>query len=240
MAASASRQYREAQLISAVAAILDAGRPTYFRREGMLRHNLRSGRCLEGWTWRKADDYAAHILVLAFLELRAIRPSWDEGQPEYTRTRGSGRVFCANADCQRVIDRDVDQVARYCSEECRLRAKSKRGYDMHRAVRVNYARAQRVALRAIAEPRQCEWCAREFLPLDYTGKKPQRFCSLTCRSRYASSWSAEWRKNGPGPKPNGHAKPNGKANGHAPGDGRKSEGYREDIGRGGFSRHGLP
>jgi hypothetical protein len=145
---------------------------------------------------------------LAFLELQAIRPTWDEGQPEFTRTRGSGRVFCANEDCQQAIGRDCDQLARYCSEVCRLRAKSKRGYWDHQRQAIIRAQAQRDAARAAATPRNCELCGREFQPLDDC-RRAQRFCSKTCRSRYASSWAATWRRNGPGPKPNG------KANGHS-------------------------
>ena len=199
------RQAHEAA-VEAAAAILLSGDPTVFRFEAELRHHLRSHWCLMGLRWQKADDKAVLIVDQALRRLNAVRPTWREGQYEFAR--GGGRLFCANIRCAQIITRVTDQATMYCSEVCRLRAKSMRGYWEEQAARVEYARARRKLMRAAAKPRNCEWCKSEFQPLDYTGKKPQRFCSSKCRSRYASSCSP-WRKNGQGPKPNGHLNGNG-------------------------------
>lgn len=180
-----------ASLATALARILIQGEPTRFRYEGACRHGLRSALCLQGLTWARADDLAAKVLSEALRSIGAHRPLWHEGQPEFTRI--GGRMFCANEACQKPIERESFQVLAYCSEQCRIRAKAKRAYGENAEERVAYAAAWRTAAREKAPVRSCDWCAREFAPLDYTGKKPQRFCSKTCRSRYASSCTAGWR-----------------------------------------------
>jgi hypothetical protein len=178
--------------VALFAKILDSGQPTRFRWEGSLRAGIRAFLVLHGDTWRTADDNAAQILKLAFWSLKVMRPSWHEGQTEWTRLDG-GRIYCANESCQKPIEGDSLQTRMYCCNECRQRAKSKRGYHEHAEENVIRARAARVAARALGETRVCEWCARQFQALDYAGKKPQRFCSRTCRSRFASSCAASWR-----------------------------------------------
>ena len=179
--------------VAAFARILDKGKPTRFRYEGAIRHGIRGYLVLQGETWRDADDNAQQVLKAAFWMLRIARPSWLEGQPESCRLPGDSRVFCANEACQKPIERETFQVQLYCCEECRTRAKSKRAYAERREENVAYAKAARVAARAIGEVRVCEWCARKFQALDYAGKKPQRFCGLKCRSAFASSCAASWR-----------------------------------------------
>ena len=192
-------------LVADVAARLETGSPTVFAFEGSTRHQLRSAWVLEGMKWSKADEKAEAVIMLAFRKLKAIRPTWLEGQSEFAR--GGGRLFCANTRCAQIITRHSDQATLYCSEVCRLRAKSFRGYWEEQAARIEYARKARRTIRTQAKPRICEWsdCGREFQPLDYTGKKPQRFCSQKCRSRYASSCSG-WRKDGAGPRSKGCVK----------------------------------
>jgi hypothetical protein len=173
--------------VAVFAKILDSGQPTRFRFEGAIRAGIRAYLVLCGDTWRDADDNAAQVVKAAFWKLRVARPSWLEGQPEWVRL--DGRVFCANEKCQKIIERDS---ALYCSEECRTRTKSRRGYAEHAEENVIRARAARATARALAEVRHCEWCGGEFKPLDDSRRK-QRFCGKTCRSRFASSCAASWR-----------------------------------------------
>lgn len=52
--------------------------------EGPLRHAIRSDLCLQGWRWQDADRMAREILIDAFHAVHAKRPSWNEGQREWT------------------------------------------------------------------------------------------------------------------------------------------------------------
>jgi hypothetical protein len=182
------------RLVVLTAKVLDQGEPTRFRHEADCRHGLRVYFLYQGRSWALSDHMAATIVRDALRILNVRRPSWFECQPGFTRTRGSGVLYCANESCGRPIERLSNQAhLAYCSEGCRLEAKNKRHYQEHQPARVSYAQERRDRLRAAAEPRICEWCGKSFLPLDYAGKKPQRFCSLPCRSRFASQWAASWR-----------------------------------------------
>jgi hypothetical protein len=179
--------------VAVFAKILDAGKPTRFRFEAAVRHGIRVYLILHGARWQEADDNAAQVIKAAFWKLRIHRPSWAEGQPQFTHNDG-GRVFCANEACQKLIERQSLKALLYCSDECRRRAKTTRFYADHAEECAANAKAARIAARAMGETRVCPWCNREFQALDYTGKKKQRFCSVKCGIRFASSCAASWRK----------------------------------------------
>ena len=73
------------QLAGTIRLAFEAGATaTLFGLEGPLRHGIRSDLCLQGWRWRDADAMARELLDMAFMVVRATRPSWNEGQPEWT------------------------------------------------------------------------------------------------------------------------------------------------------------
>lgn len=61
---------------------------TLFGLEGVLRHGLRAGMCRDGWGWSSADLMACDLLSEALKAARAVRPGWDEGQPEWAINTG--------------------------------------------------------------------------------------------------------------------------------------------------------
>lgn len=62
----------------------DAGAIAYLGGlEGPLRHGIRSDLCLYGWRWADADRVADVVVQGALRRVRAVRPSWYEGQPEW-------------------------------------------------------------------------------------------------------------------------------------------------------------
>lgn len=71
--------------------------PTVFGLEGPLRHALREAFCSQGWRWSDADDTARHLVETALFSLGAMRPSWNEGQPEWSIESGTliERTRCA-------------------------------------------------------------------------------------------------------------------------------------------------
>lgn len=83
--------------------------------EGPLRAGLRSDLCLQGWGWQSADLAARDVLEDAFRLAGAIRPTWNEGQPEWTIEAGTlvERTFCAN--CRKPLP---DGRPKFCSDLC--------------------------------------------------------------------------------------------------------------------------
>jgi hypothetical protein len=87
-----------------------------FGLEGPLRHGIRSDLCLQGWRWRDADDMARDLLEEAFRRVRAVRPSWNEGQPEWNVEAGTliERTRCAR--CHKPLP---EGRPKFCSAICR-------------------------------------------------------------------------------------------------------------------------
>jgi hypothetical protein len=173
------------RLARLAATVLDSGRP--FALEGWCRHILRVRFIHDGEPWAVADRLAETVVRRALDIIGARRPSWYEGQPEFTRTRGSGRLYCQNPECGKPIERvSTQNHLAYCSEACRLEAKTRRHYSEHRTDRVASAQARRDRRRAQAKPRVCARCGNTFQPLDVTGQPRQRFCGRFCGRRFAS------------------------------------------------------
>lgn len=88
-----------------------------FAFEGAFRHALRGMLCLEGWKWTDADTMAREILAEAFKVLRANRPSWNEGQREWTVEAGTliERERCARRGCGKPLP---EGHYKFCSFEC--------------------------------------------------------------------------------------------------------------------------
>ena len=60
----------------------DEGRVSAENRETARIRNL--ARCVIGWRWKDADAMAREMMDEAFRAVRATRPTWNEGQPEWT------------------------------------------------------------------------------------------------------------------------------------------------------------
>lgn len=76
-----------AQVIGLAFAAGETG--SLFGLEGPLRAGLRSDLCLAGWRWDDADAMARELLGEALRRARAVRPTWYEGQPEWTIRPGA-------------------------------------------------------------------------------------------------------------------------------------------------------
>ncbi|MBL3571951.1 hypothetical protein DSD19_05450 [Rhodovulum sp. BSW8] len=112
---------------------------TLFGLEGPLRHGIRSDLCLMGWTWESADLMARELLDEAFKRVRAVRPTWNEGQPEWVIEAGTliERTRCIN--CGKPLP---EGHHKYCGEIC---ADSKR----RRVARIKEASEDRAVVLAI-------------------------------------------------------------------------------------------
>lgn len=84
--------------------------------EGPLRARLRARFCLSGWPWPEADMLARDLLSEAFVAAGATdRPSWEEGQREWTVRPGTliERTRCANCHIKLPEGRP-----KFCSDLC--------------------------------------------------------------------------------------------------------------------------
>lgn len=83
--------------------------------EGPLRASIRSDLCLQGWRWKDADDLAKDVLAAAHRRVGAFRPSWNEGQLEWTIEAGSliERTRCVH--CQKPLP---EGHHKFCSNHC--------------------------------------------------------------------------------------------------------------------------
>lgn len=86
-----------------------------FGLEGPLRAGIRADLCRQGWRWIGADDMAREILAEAFRRVNAVRPSWEEGQNEWTVHAGTliQRECCAR--CYKPLP---EGRRKYCSHLC--------------------------------------------------------------------------------------------------------------------------
>lgn len=145
-----------------------------FEHEASCRHGLRQALCLDGHGWHEADAEAAAIVAEALLYMGAKRPSWLEGQPEYT---------LAPENCQRcgvALEAPGDRkLRRFCSEACSDAARTYRA-QFHSYVDMLTEKNSAYYVRKDAQPlRPCAWCGTWFRPAHGTAIA----CSPACRAR---------------------------------------------------------
>jgi hypothetical protein len=71
-------------IISRLSEVLKAGEPSHFAFEGVCRTGIRRGLVLKGWSWNQADAMAAELVNKALNIIGAKRPTWLEGQLDWT------------------------------------------------------------------------------------------------------------------------------------------------------------
>ncbi|HEU5018357.1 MAG TPA: hypothetical protein VFT69_10355 [Pseudolabrys sp.] len=183
-----SKERRRA-LIEAVADVLRKGEPTRFAFESACRHGLRSALCLSGWPWGLADVLAAHVVGRALDQLGAKRPTWIQGQPEYTQfgVTAIERIRCINCGARLPEDH-----RKFCSKFCGANYRERMARIDNRAA-VNARKRAWEAARAAQQPeRPCEECGSPFRPKNPRG----RFCSIRCRNIHNAQLAREtpWGK----------------------------------------------
>lgn len=174
---------RRRRLIEITAEILRQGFCSKFEQEGACRHGLRAGFCLDGWGWADADAAAADIVATALRFIGAQRPSWKEGQPEWTQDGFAPVEYTRCQHCHGKIPPDRGSrngPAKYCSDLCGQAAYARKAYRFEATVsRAEYLAelAARTAKTMRAE-KDCEHCGKVFRP-GYNISR-QRFCSRQC------------------------------------------------------------
>jgi hypothetical protein len=173
---------RRDTITSATITILEGWRSSKFEFEGACRHGVRAGLCLDGFSYHSADAWSEKIVAEALRRIGANRPTWGEGQPEWTQY---AYAPIEHVDCERCGKplTDAKPGQRFCSDVCRDAAKSLRHARLRRvtdaaeraAIAAASLRARRDATR-LHKTKVCESCGNVF----EGANRHARFCSLKC------------------------------------------------------------
>lgn len=106
---------RRSHIVRAIVSILANAEPTPFALEALCRHALRSRLCLRGWRWASADDMAASIVKDSLKRIGAQRPTWKQGQPEWTT---AGFAPIQRTRCVRCHTSLPEGHTKFCSQLC--------------------------------------------------------------------------------------------------------------------------
>lgn len=147
-------------------------RLTPFENEGAVRHGLRSAMCRQGHGWAAADSEAAGLIDAAFMRMGIKRPSWEQGQREYTIASENCNWCAGELDELQIMRRQ-----RFCSTVCAKSALQYRDWQttMHESTIGKIA--YRMIARSQNPARPCAHCGQSFHPWS-TGV--QRYCSISC------------------------------------------------------------
>lgn len=125
------RVSRRAIIVAAICQVIredwrEGRNPTLLNHEGALWAALRSGLCLEGLPWAEADHEARDMLQLAFAKTGAKRPTWQQGQREFTEAGviRETRLRCAQCDAPLEPEQKT-----FCSRRCADAHKARRYYQ---------------------------------------------------------------------------------------------------------------
>src|SRR5690606_21909300 len=155
--AGEQREHVERRVIQ----ILREGQSSPFEHEGTVRHGLRSSLCLTGVGWNTADREAANIVGAALSAIGAKRPSFEEGQRQYSTPLENCQWCGLELEKTHHAGR---RVAPYCDEICAGLALRNRDFSERVKSNLAYAAAVSVAARARVPKRDCEQCGKSFRP----------------------------------------------------------------------------
>lgn len=125
-------------MVVLVTRIVRQAEPTPFAAEASCRHGLRAGLCLRGWRWPLADAVAADLVAGALRRIGARRPTWKEGQPEWTQ---DGALPIERERCVRCRKPLPDGHWKFCGRVCS---------DAYHDARANAWRAAETLARRLA------------------------------------------------------------------------------------------
>lgn len=167
------------RLLDATIKIMKTRSWSKFEFEGACRSGIRAGLCLEGWRWPHADLQAVEIVETALNRIGAVRPRWDEGQPEYVIEGLVERTRCVH--CARAIPEERTRPnVKYCGGVCaKASIKQKQIRSGERLNMVEYLAAMSVKSNKTLQERSgnCEVCGTFFL----SDQRDRRFCSQACK-----------------------------------------------------------
>lgn len=84
--------------------------------EALFRRIIRSELCLQGWRWQAADDTARDLVAVVLSILQVKRPTWYEGQPEWTIREG---MLIERTRCVKRHKPLPPETHKFCGHLCR-------------------------------------------------------------------------------------------------------------------------
>lgn len=150
-------------------------RVNQFENEGTMRHGLRSALCSKGERWDRADIEADLIVQESLNTLGAQRPSWEQGQPEYSLSE----EYCHW--CYRIMPEEHflgTRSYRFCGVECARAARLSRMEQDGWADTAVGRSARKIILREAAPAKPCAHCGRAYK--NVPGGPQTTFCSHQC------------------------------------------------------------
>lgn len=173
---------RRAHVVRVAMKALRGWQQTPFEQEGAVRAALRSGLCLQGYNWHRAEAQAADVVNEALRLLGAVRPTWEQGQREYVEPR-ENCSWCGGP-------RDPFQrSARFCSPHCAKMAALTRDYDGKAKGDNARALMLAVARRTRNQKRKCLACHGVFYP--DSDHSTMKFCSNSCAYEHRKTEEAK-------------------------------------------------
>lgn len=112
--------------------------PTPFAVEGPCRAGIRSSLCLQSWPWEIADRVADQIVTAALNMAGAKRPTWYEGQPEWTQP---GAIPIEYDRCRQCLGPIPPGRRMFCCYECKQWFHAKRRAQAQSEARAAYQKA---------------------------------------------------------------------------------------------------
>ena len=146
-----------------------------FQHEAAAVQGLRSALCIEGYGWQRADRESHEIVAAALRILGYSRPSWNEGQRQFT-------IASENCNwCGKDVPPDlmVDRPTNYCSEVCARSALQRRQFEDRRRTDEAFNAAWDVIQKSRNPVKSCAQCGDPFRPV--TDDPKRRYCSIKCR-----------------------------------------------------------
>ncbi|MER9199664.1 hypothetical protein NKH74_10645 [Mesorhizobium sp. M0933] len=161
-------------IVDRLATILKSSNVSVFQYEAPARHGLRQAMLAKGFAWQRSDDEAHRLISAAFHRIGAVRPTWQQGQREYTIARENCSWCRGELD-----DEQIARNERFCCGEHAKAAVQLRDYETRAMDDEIGRRAVYLIQRGNNPERKCGYCERRFKPLETEGE----YCSRICRRR---------------------------------------------------------
>ena len=164
---------RRDHVVARVTAILRTWTFSPFQYEASCRNGLRLAFILKGYSWQRSNDEALAIVAEALANLRAKRPTWEEGQREYSTPREDCN-YCGGP----LDETHVTRGQRFCSKDCAKFALINRDYEWSWRADNTAWSAYRLIRRDDMPKKRCVHCGSVFHPS--MNNPDQKYCSQAC------------------------------------------------------------
>lgn len=167
-------------ILDSIVRVLKSYTFSKFEYEGPCISGLRTALCLDGWSFPDADRVAREIVETGLRRIGAVRPTWGEGQPDFTGYSETGRTRCIRCATEIPEERfRFHAEVKYCDDVCqRADRDDRRGADYQARSLAEWLAecAVRSRQKLMERARNCETCGTHFL----TRRADARYCGQAC------------------------------------------------------------